>query len=673
MVIGLTILLTTGAALLATNVVEHNPLVQSDVVQHYAYRALEAGINSYLTSVNANPNEITCNHLSPSPGQCNPSDYDQWKQVDNTSGSGVVPEWYLWEDPVFCFGSVLSGTPPTCPTSGTTLSYVKVTVIGAAGLPGKIQYQSSAANLIPINGFLTHIWWTNYEATDPHLQGAQPTACTYDYDNGYNGPDLGSGNCFAVYFDNHDVLNGPIYSNDSLYIDGSGPPYATLGPVTTADPNCLFVTGPPGPHNSSNCTVNDNIGASTLVTQTASDLAASQFNHAIEPIPPATTASALATYASLDGCLYTGPTTITFDANDQMTVWSPDTPSPDWNQGAGAPAENCMPSATPTDTSAPVTVQVPNGVYGNGVIYVQGASGTCATANAGTGNGANPFDNWNTVSNKLGPKAQWGYHSAIPIYYNYFGSTSTPDCEADAFVSDNPGSGGSPLLPNSTPGGITGQLTVGSANDVVVTGNIQYLDCEAQGGFNSGQSWPSGTCAYNPPATGTPNDVVGLIAYNYILVNHPVAPNCSGPTCTGISSGNVTLEGDCAGTGTLGAPAAALCDPGPNVTIDAAILALVHSFAVDNFGLGFPVGPPEGTLTIYGALDQNWRGTVGNYSGSTVTSGYTKDYSWDNRVQYVTPPYYLSPGTNSWGLASSATILDLSAPSASACNSCGIP
>lgn len=671
MVIGLTVLLTTAAALLATNVVEHDPLVQADVVQHYAYRALEAGINSYLTSVNANPNEIDCNHLSPSPGQCNPSDYDQWKQVDNTTGIGVVPEWYLWEDPVFCFGTVLSGNPPSCPTTGTTLSYVKVTVVGAAGFPGNIQYQSSAANLIPVNGFLTHVWWTNYEATDPLLQGAQPTACTYDYDNNYNGPDIGgSGDCSPVYFNNNDILNGPIYSNDSLYIDATGTP-PTLGPVTTADPNCLFVTGPPGPKSTSNCTTTDKIGANTLVTQTAANLTASQWAHALEPIPPATTGSALATYASLDGCLYTGPTTITFDANDQMTVWSPDTPSPDWNQGAGAPAENCMPSATPTNTGAPVTVQVPNGVYGNGVIYVQGASGTCATANGNTGNGANPFDNWNYSTNKLGPNAQWGYKSAIPIYYNYFGSTSTPDCEADAFVSDNPGSGGSALLPNTTPGGISGQLTVGSANDVVVTGNINYLDCDAQAGFNSGQSWPAGICSYNLPASGTPNDILGLIAYNYILVNHPVKPTCSGSTCTGVNS-NSTLESACT-PATLGIPASALCDPGPNVTIDAAILALVHSFAVDNFGLGFGVGPAEGTLTIYGALDQNWRGTVDYFNGATVTSGYAKDYSWDNRAQYVTPPYYLSPGTNSWGLASSATILDLSPPSASACNSCGIP
>ena len=246
----LTLMLVTTGAILANNAIQHDPLVQADVVQHYAYRALEAGINSYLTQVNDNPNEINCNHLSPSPGQCNPTDYDQWKQVDNTSGAGVVPEWYLWEDPVFCFGTVLSGNPPSCPTSGTDLSYVKVTVVGAAGYPGKLQFQSSAANLVPINDFLTHVWWSDYEATDPQLVGAPDTACTYDYNNNYNGP---GSSCYAVYFSSgngsSDVLNGPVYSNDSLYIDKNSSPPPTLGAATTADPHCLFVTGPPGPWN----------------------------------------------------------------------------------------------------------------------------------------------------------------------------------------------------------------------------------------------------------------------------------------------------------------------------------------------------------------------------------------------------------------------------------------
>ena len=267
-----------------------------------------------------------------------------------------------------------------------------------------------------------------------------------------------------------------------------------------------------------------------------------------------------------------------------------------------------MPTPTPSDTSTPAYVQVPNGIHGNGVIYVQPTSGACS---AGSGNGANPFDDWQ--SGALGQNAQWGYKSGIPTYYNYFGASSKPDCEADAFVSDNPGSGGPTLLSaHPQPGGVVGQVTIGSANDVVVTGNINYLDCGSQPSplFDHGASWPNGICRYNAPPSTTPNDVLGLMAFNYILVNHPVKPNCRFGQCQGIGNGNAVLEPQCLKS-QRGVPAAAICDPGPNVTIDAAILALQHSFAVDNFGTNGAVGPPEGTLTVYGVIDQKWRGAVG--------------------------------------------------------------
>ena len=99
LVLGLTIILVTTAGILATNVVEHDPLVQNDVVQHYAYRALEAGINTYLSQVNTDSNLINCSSSSPSGGQCNPTDYNTWHEVLGTADRarslngtpGVIP------------------------------------------------------------------------------------------------------------------------------------------------------------------------------------------------------------------------------------------------------------------------------------------------------------------------------------------------------------------------------------------------------------------------------------------------------------------------------------------------------------------------------------------------------------------------------------------------------
>lgn len=615
LVLGLTLLLTTGGALLADDAIQHDPLIQNDVVAHYAYRALEAGSNAFLSNVNANPNLINCTSSSPSGGQCDPTDYDTWKQVEGTNGAGTVPEWYLWENPTFCFNT--NCTPPAGGVTTATLQYIEVPIYGAAGFPGHIQYQSSTQIISPENGFLTRIWWSNYEATDPALNGDAASACTYDWNNGYNGPDIGgTGDCSAVYFADSDQIYGPLFSNDSIYVSGD----PTLGPVETADPDYLFVTGPPGGGHKT---------GSGVVDQTSADAAASKYGVPEEPLPP--TDSSLEALANLDGCVYDGPTTITFDANDQMTVWSQDS----------ATSAKCLPSQG-------ATVNVPNGGNGNGVIYV--ASVPAASCKTGAGQpdaGANPYDDYQTSTHSNGPTAQWGYDGT---YYNYSGhsSSTVPDCEGDAFVSDATASGS----------GVSGQVTVAADNDVMVTGDLTYTHCGAS--FNSTVNDP---CQYNVSGT---NDALGLIANNYVEVNHPVEPECStgreGTTCSGASN---KLESTCTSS-QLGTPAAALCDPGPNVTIDAAVLALQHSFLVNNWTLG----SAEGTLTVYGSIDQDWRGAVGTFNGESMVSGYSKDYDWDSRLMYVTPPFYLTPGTPSWGLVSSATDLSPSAPS---CGGCGVP
>jgi hypothetical protein len=83
-------------------------------------------------------------------------------------------------------------------------------------------------------------------------------------------------------------------------------------------------------------------------------------------------------------------------------------------------------------------------------------------------------------------------------------------------------------------------------------------------------------------------------------------------------------------------------DAPANFEIDAAILALSHSFTVDNYG----AGPHMGDLTIKGAIAQLYRGAVGQ-SGATGP-GYLKDYWYDDRLKYQTPPYFLQPVAASW-------------------------
>jgi hypothetical protein len=114
----------------------------------------------------------------------------------------------------------------------------------------------------------------------------------------------------------------------------------------------------------------------------------------------------------------------------------------------------------------------------------------------------------------------------------------------------------------------------------------------------------------------TSDVVLGLIAERFVRIKHPVSSDC-----------NTNL------TGTR-----------TNMTIEAAILALNNSFVLDNWRCGSPLG----TLTVKGAIAQRHRGAVGTFSGSTKSSGYTKDYNYDDRLRYRNPPYFLDPISASW-------------------------
>ena len=106
--------------------------------------------------------------------------------------------------------------------------------------------------------------------------------------------------------------------------------------------------------------------------------------------------------------------------------------------------------------------------------------------------------------------------------------------------------------------------------------------------------------------------MMGLIADNFVRVYHP---------CTS----------DTNRTGTEA-----------NVQIDAAILSLNHSFVVDNYSCGAQLQ----TLTVNGAIAQKFRGPVGQFG--TSPSGYTKNYNYDDRLLYRSPPYFLDPVQSAW-------------------------
>jgi Tfp pilus assembly protein PilX len=142
-------------------------------------------------------------------------------------------------------------------------------------------------------------------------------------------------------------------------------------------------------------------------------------------------------------------------------------------------------------------------------------------------------------------------------------------------------------------GSYSKSLTIGAQRDILITDSI----------------------------TRSGNFLLGLVANTFIRIYHPVNP------ANGCSN---------ASSGPFGAA------PG-NITIDAAILSVGHSFIVDNFDCGAPLG----TLTVNGAIAQTYRGPVGQ-GGSSIAHGYVKNYNYDDRFKVANPPYFLDPVQSSW-------------------------
>jgi hypothetical protein len=158
-------------------------------------------------------------------------------------------------------------------------------------------------------------------------------------------------------------------------------------------------------------------------------------------------------------------------------------------------------------------------------------------------------------------------------------------------------------------------LTIGSANDIVITNNLLKSNEES---------------------------MLGLVANNFIRVYHPV--ELVHPTeCTpeynsrGKKIGEHCEENqsitECKGntTGSIS-----------NLKIEAALLAINHSFIVDNYKCGAQLG----TLNVKGAIAQKYRGAV----GTTNNSGYLKNYEYDDKFRTNEPPEFTAPEKTAWVL-----------------------
>jgi hypothetical protein len=202
------------------------------------------------------------------------------------------------------------------------------------------------------------------------------------------------------------------------------------------------------------------------------------------------------------------------------------------------------------------------------------------------------------------------FPTGTPIIYVKNGSGCDPTYSP--FNPQYPASG--PCGTVYVSGTYTRSLTIGAQTDIIVNGDID-----------------KGTTA--------PAPVLGLVANNFVRVMHGIGGRPAGAD-QGDCGTNTPLDGNPSGE-----PDQTLTD----LEIDAAILAIKHSFIVDNYDCG--THSQVGDLTINGAIAQYFRGTVGTGGSNGADTGYLKNYNYDDRFKVALPPYLFDIASSSWHIS----------------------
>lgn len=445
------------------------------------------------------------------------------------------------------------------------------------------------ANIRP-DGFSNYLYYTNYESGKPSVTNEKypvksSTPCTSDYQT------LAvSTTCAQIQFGPNDELEGPVRTNDQLKICGS-----------TFD-----------------STVQSVYGYSTADCSTSKKATFAQTPTTTSTLTPPATIGNLRDYARTDlpsttetpegvGCLYTGPTRITFNGNGTMTVLSPMTIATEVK--AATATAGALPTAGDNNNSAKcgtiaalqgagATVPIPT----NNIVYVQNEpavrSGSTQDPNYWD---ASSFKNQKNACDNTSPASTATSLQSNGVGFPYVSTTGSATTQKNnSEVSPTAGSGVLVSQPYGCENGdifvqgvVDKAVTLAAENYLYVTGDIKY------------------------PANRSASTVLGLIGQEAVWVWNPI--NSSGTPATPTS--------------------------GADREIDASILSNAGTFVVQNWTRGPTTG--RGTLTIDGSIAQNWRGAVGLSSGT----GYTKDYRYDSSLRSYTPPKFPQPTITTYTVA----------------------
>lgn len=469
------------------------------------------------------------------------------------------------------------------------------------------RYGNATATLVADlrqTGFIDFLYFTDFETGDPLLNAKYKNQVDANGNNvcaqyAWASPPRDAG-CGSIQFASFDTLQGPVHSNDTLDICGA----TFTGAVTTADP------GTPNYEDDAGCPDATFAVGTGPVTRSKLPMPLTNSSMKLETVPdtPATVPN--------PGCLYTGPTTITFLVDNgvgKMRVYSPYTKhtEPTSTGGNGPDPDKCGKISDLQNQSGAL---IP--VLDLNLIYVQSVP-TLSTDPNFTASSSTP--NNLTCLNSTQNSTKNGVQTSQYSGGFKFGSIQYPspnELLPLSSTSDNPAYScrNGDLYVSGT---VKGRTTLAADNYVYVTGDITYSDSSS--------------------------DILGLVGQNGVWAWNPVVCSRALSTDNGRSTGNVT----CPGSWSYG-------NTDANPTISAAILSVAHTFIAQNYdgstaGLG-----ARGTLTVNGAIAQKFRGPVATGSVSrgvyTLATGFRKNYTYDSRFKNTAPPKFLTPVSTSYGV-----------------------
>ena len=213
-------------------------------------------------------------------------------------------------------------------------------------------------------------------------------------------------------------------------------------------------------------------------------------------------------------------------------------------------------------------------------------------------------------------------------------------------------------------GVFAGQLTIVSQDNVIVTGNTNY-NCPT----NSNGTLQNGCTS-----------LLGLIAQGDIVYNDPgtsSSPGFANGSNLTVDAAEIAMGAQTtSGTTTYGCTSAAVggdpqCGSIYDAQWDCPIDGPTSNTVITSPSTGAPCGYlsasgtfvyPDAnpscsnntcnlpTLIFNGAMVSEYRGAFGayNYGGSILTTGYYKQFAWDQRLLNEQPPWFIQPSSSSW-------------------------